>query len=147
MKSSAWRVAFLMSQRSLRSCIRHRPRPRRRSPTTREPAPDALVKSKAPTQEVTGVWNTKDFMGSRVYNMAGERMGDVNDVLIDDGRVVIVIGVGGFLGIDKEVSMQPDQVKRMVHSDGEAYFTVNSTKDQLQAAPAYVGPAKQVRTK
>ena len=60
------------------------------------------------------------------------------------GVTAIVIGVGGFLGIgEKEVSMTPDQVKRMVHSDGETYFTVNTTKEQLQAAPDYVRPAKQ----
>jgi sporulation protein YlmC with PRC-barrel domain len=84
-------------------------------------------------------------MRSRVYNMSGERVGDVNDILVDEGRVTaIVIGVGGFLGIgEKEVSMTPDQVKRMVHSDGETYFTVNTTKEQLQAAPDYVRPAKQ----
>jgi len=117
------------------------------TPSTRSPAAETQIKSKAPTQEVTGAWNTKDFMNSRVYNMAGELIGDVNDVLIDDGRVTaIVIGVGGFLGIgEKEVSMQPDQVKRMIHSDGLPYFTVNSTKEQLQAAPAYVRPAKQAR--
>ena len=57
-----------------------------------------------------------------------------------------MIGVGGFLGIgEKEVSLTPDQVKRMVHSDGETYFTVNTTKDQLQAAPEYVRPAKAAR--
>jgi sporulation protein YlmC with PRC-barrel domain len=114
------------------------------APSARTPAAETQIKTTAPTQEVTGAWNTKDFMGSRVYNMGGERIGDVNDILIDDGRVTaMVIGVGGFLGIgEKEVALQADQVKRMVHSDGEAYFTVNSTKDQLQAAPAYVRPAK-----
>jgi sporulation protein YlmC with PRC-barrel domain len=86
-------------------------------------------------------------MRSRVYNMSGERIGDVNDILIDDNRVAgIVVGVGGFLGIgEKEVSLKPEQVKRMVHSDGETYFTVNSTKEQLQAAPEYVRPAKTAR--
>jgi sporulation protein YlmC with PRC-barrel domain len=105
------------------------------------------VKSKAPTQEVTGAWNAKDFMRSRVYNMSGERIGDVNDLLVDDGRLTaFVIGVGGFLGIgEKEVSLKPDQVKRMVHSDGETYFTVNTTKEQLQAAPEYMRPAKTAR--
>jgi sporulation protein YlmC with PRC-barrel domain len=105
------------------------------------------VKSKAPTQEVTGACNAKDFMRSRVYNMSGERIGDVNDLLVDDGRLTaFVIGVGGFLGIgEKEVSLKPDQVKRMVHSDGETYFTVNTTKEQLQAAPEYMRPAKTAR--
>jgi sporulation protein YlmC with PRC-barrel domain len=117
------------------------------APPARTPATETQMKSKAPTEEVTGAWNAKDFMRSRVYNMAGERVGDVNDILIDNGQVTaFVIGVGGFLGIgEKEVSLQPDQVKRMVHSDGETYFTVNTTKDQLQAAPEYKRPAKQAR--
>ena len=119
------------------------------APPARTPpkSSETQMKSKAPTQEVTGAWNAKDFMRSRVYNMNGERIGDVNDLIVDDGRVsAIIIGVGGFLGIgEKEVSMSPDQVKRMVHSDGETYFTVNSTKEQLQAAPDYVRPAKAAR--
>jgi len=117
------------------------------APPARTPATETQVKSKAPTQEVTGAWHTKDFFRSRVYNMNGERVGDVNDILIDDGQVTaFVVGVGGFLGIgEKEVSLKPDQVKRMVHSDGETYFTVNTTKEQLQAAPEYMRPAKQAR--
>jgi sporulation protein YlmC with PRC-barrel domain len=117
------------------------------APPARAPATETQMKTKAPTEEVTGAWNAKDFMRSRVYNMGGERVGDVNDILVDNGRVTaIVIGVGGFLGIgEKEVSMTPDQVKRMIHSDGETYFTVNTTKEQLQAAPEYVRPAKAAR--
>jgi sporulation protein YlmC with PRC-barrel domain len=117
------------------------------TPPARTPSGETQMKSKAPTQEVTGAWHTKDFFRSRVYNMNGERVGDVNDILIDDGQVTaFVVGVGGFLGIgEKEVSLKPDQVKRMVHSDGETYFTVNTTKEQLQAAPEYVRPAKQAR--
>ena len=50
----------------------------------------------------------------------------------------VIIGVGGFLGIgEKEVSMKLDEIKRMVHSDGKTYFTVNASKDQLKAAPDY----------
>jgi hypothetical protein len=46
--------------------------------------------------------------------------------------------VGGFLGLGaKEVSMPTDQLNRMIHSDGKTYFTVNATKEQLQAAPEY----------
>ncbi len=111
-------------------------------------APDAQMKSQAPTEEVKGAWNARDFMRSRVYNMNGERIGDVNDMLVDDsGRVTaVILGVGGFLGIgEKEVSMTTDQVKRMIHSDGQTYFTVNATKDQLMAAPDYVRPAKAAR--
>jgi len=117
-------------------------------PPARTPGAETQMKSQAPTEEVKGAWNARDFMRSRVYNTAGERIGDVNDILVDDdGRVTaIILGLGGFLGIgEKEVSMSTDQVKRMVHSDGQTYFTVNSTKDQLMAAPDYVRPAKQAR--
>lgn len=114
-------------------------------PARTPPAAETQIKSKAPTQEVSGAWHAKDFLRSRVYNMAGERVGDVNDFIVDGDRVTgIILGVGGFLGIgEKEVSMTPEQVKRMVHTDGETYFTVNTTKDQLQAAPDYVRPAKE----
>lgn len=116
-------------------------------PSTSPPARTEM-KSQAPTEEVKGAWNVRDFMRSRVYNMNGERIGDVNDILVDDsGRITaVIVGVGGFLGIgEKEVSMSTDQVKRMIHSDGQAYFTVNATKDQLMAAPDYVRPAKAAR--
>lgn len=114
------------------------------APPARAPSTETQMKTKAPTQEVTGAWNAKDFMSSRVYNMSGERVGDVNDILVEEGRITaFVVGVGGFLGIgEKEVALKPDQVKRMIHSDGKTYFTVNTTKEQLQAAPEYVRPAK-----
>lgn len=118
------------------------------TPPTRTPGSETQMKSQTPTEEVKGAWNVRDFMRSRVYNMNGERIGDVNDILINDsGQVTaVVIGVGGFLGIgEKEVSMSADGVKRMLHSDGLPYFTVNATKDQLMAAPDYVRPAKAAR--
>ena len=106
-------------------------------------APAARPATVAPTQEVKGAWHVKDFYQTNVYNMAGEKIGDVNDILMDEsGRVTaVVLGVGGLLGIgEKEVSMKIDEIKRMVHSDGKTYFTVNSTADQLKAAPAYARP-------
>jgi sporulation protein YlmC with PRC-barrel domain len=105
--------------------------------------PAAKPANAAPTQEMKGPWHVKDFFRTNVYNMAGEKIGDVNDIAVDEsGKITaIVIGVGGFLGIgEKEVSMKTDEVKRMVHSDGKTYFTVNATADQLKAAPAYTRP-------
>ena len=103
-------------------------------------APVTRPATVAPTQEMKGAWLVKDFYQTNVYNMAGEKIGDVNDMAVDEsGKVTaIVLGVGGFLGIgEKEVSMKTDEVKRMIHSDGKTYFTVNATADQLKAAPTY----------
>ena len=111
------------------------------APTTTNPATQPPARTaQPPTQEAKGPWLASAFMRSSVYNMAGERIGDVNDLALDEsGKVMaVIIGVGGFLGIgEKEVSMKLDEIKRMVHSDGKTYFTVNATKDQLKAAPDY----------
>ncbi|HWV81599.1 MAG TPA: PRC-barrel domain-containing protein [Hyphomicrobiaceae bacterium] len=143
-------AALLMSSSAIAQTTTTTPStpPAATQPPASSPPARTEMKTQAPTEEVKGAWNVRDFMRSRVYNMNGERIGDVNDILINDsGQITaIVIGVGGFLGIgEKEVSMTTDQVKRMIHSDGQAYFTVNATKDQLMAAPDYVRPAKAAR--
>jgi len=53
------------------------------------------------TEERPGVWQASKLMKLNVYNEANEKVGDINDVLLDrDGKVeAVVIGVGGFLGI------------------------------------------------
>ena len=112
------------------------------APPSNNPAtqPPAARTAQPPTQEAKGPWMASSFMRSAVYNMAGERIGDVNDLALDEsGKVTaVIIGVGGFLGIgEKEVSMNLSETKRMVHSDGKTYFTVNATKDQLKSAPDY----------
>jgi sporulation protein YlmC with PRC-barrel domain len=110
------------------------------APSTQQPGSPPAARTAQPTQEARGPWLASSFMRTSVYNMAGERIGDVNDLALDEsGKVTaVIIGVGGFLGIgEKEVSMKLGEIKRMVHSDGKTYFTVNATKDQLKAAPDY----------
>jgi hypothetical protein len=50
---------------------------------------------------VMGDWRGSKLAGVDVYNNANEKIGDINDVLIDkSGKVAgVVIGVGGFLGM------------------------------------------------
>jgi sporulation protein YlmC with PRC-barrel domain len=53
------------------------------------------------TQGKPDMWRASKLDGVDVYNQNNERIGEVDDVLVDkDGRVeAVVIGVGGFLGI------------------------------------------------
>jgi len=53
------------------------------------------------TEERPGMWQASKLMKLNVYNEANEKVGSINDVLLDrDGKVeAVVIGVGGFLGI------------------------------------------------
>ena len=63
---------------------------------------------------------------------------DQNLVFDENGRIELaVIGVGGFLGIgEKEVAVPFDSVKSDVVNNKHV-FTVDATKEQLQAAPAF----------
>lgn len=68
-----------------------------------------------------------------------QQIGDVNDVALSaDGKVrALVVGVGGFLGIgEKNVAVDVSQVT-WANADGKMRLYVSTTKDALNAAPAY----------
>jgi sporulation protein YlmC with PRC-barrel domain len=50
---------------------------------------------------MSGSWRASKFAGVDVYNNANEKIGDINDIILDQsGKVTgVVIGVGGFLGM------------------------------------------------
>jgi sporulation protein YlmC with PRC-barrel domain len=53
------------------------------------------------TQMSAGEWRASKLKGVNVYNTANEKIGDINEILLDNsGKVhAVVIGVGGFLGM------------------------------------------------
>ena len=85
------------------------------------------------------VMSANDYIGKRVYDRAGNDIGEVNDLIISqDGKVqATVLGVGGFLGIgEKDVAVSVNAVE-MVKDGDNTKLVVDATKDQLQAAPAF----------
>ena len=76
--------------------------------------------------------------GTAVYNAAGERLGDVHDVMIDkvSGRVAYAImSFGGFLGIGEKYHPLPwNALKYDVELGG---YVVNLTREQLEGGPVY----------
>lgn len=73
------------------------------------------------------------LIGQDVRNASGDDIGEVNDVVMVDGRPMLVVGVGGFLGIgEKEVTVPYDEAT--MSSDG---LQVPMTKDQLKTQPEY----------
>lgn len=74
-----------------------------------------------------------ELIGQEVQNAGGEDIGEVNDVVMVDGRPVLVVGVGGFLGLGaKEVTVPYEEAT--MSSDG---VQVNMTQDQLKQQPEY----------
>lgn len=76
--------------------------------------------------------------GTAVYNAAGERLGDIHDVMIDkvSGRVAYAImSFGGFLGIGEKYHPLPWNVLK--YSTEQGGYVVNLSKDQLEGGPSY----------
>ena len=61
-----------------------------------------------------GEWRASKLVGVNVYNDANEKIGDINDVILDkSGKVEnVVLGVGGFLGMgEHDVAVAYDKLK------------------------------------
>ena len=59
-------------------------------------------------------WRASKLMGLDVYNEANEKLGDINELILDKtGKInAVVIGVGGFLGMDKhDIAVTMDKLK------------------------------------
>ena len=87
-------------------------------------------------------WRSSKLVGTNVYGPSDEKIGDINEVLIDRNGAVhaVVIGVGGFLGVgekDVAVPFKSLNIKRASNSDKIDRISVRYTKDQLKQAPAF----------
>src|ERR1700727_1552054 len=61
-----------------------------------------------------GEWRASKLVGVNVYNDANEKIGDINDVILDKvGKVEnVILGVGGFLGMGEHyVAVAYDKLK------------------------------------
>jgi sporulation protein YlmC with PRC-barrel domain len=70
------------------------------APAPKAPAPAASTTTTAPATHA-GMWRTSKLIGLNVYNDQNEKLGDINEILLDPSGKVdgVVIGVGGFLGM------------------------------------------------
>lgn len=93
-----------------------------------------------PTMQAATDWRSSKVVGLNVYNSKNEKIGDINDLLIDANGAVshAIVGVGGFLGIgEKNVAIPFASVKMSRDKDGKLTAMVDSTKEALTAAPAF----------
>jgi hypothetical protein len=87
-----------------------------------------------------GQMRASKLIGTNVTNAANESVGEINDVVLGkDGKVAaVIIAVGGFLGMgEREVAISFSGLKIARDSGNRDVITVNATKDQLKAAPAW----------
>jgi sporulation protein YlmC with PRC-barrel domain len=94
-------------------------------------------------------WRASEAIGMSVYNKAGERIGEIDDILMDNsGRVAAaVVGVGGFLGIgERKVAVNFKSMDMTRESNGNARLVVDLNKNSLQSAPEYKTPVNGKRS-
>jgi hypothetical protein len=86
------------------------------------------------------------LIGTSVTNGANETIGQIADFVLDQKGAVKawIIGVGGFLGLgSKYVAVDPSVLK-LERADGKTLQArIDTTKDQLRAAPEYVYLGKE----
>jgi hypothetical protein len=78
--------------------------------------------------------------GTTVYNLAGETLGTVDDIMIDKvtGRALYaVMSFGGFLGMGEKYHPLPWPTLK--YDDQKGGYVVNLSKQRLQDAPTYDG--------
>jgi len=78
--------------------------------------------------------------GLNVRNSAGEKLGTVEDLVIDlqSGKAqYIAVSFGGVLGIGSKYFAIPFQDVRFNHGRDEMYFVLDISKDKLENAPGF----------
>lgn len=83
---------------------------------TAQPAdrPAASTVDSSAKMMLKGNWRASKLMGLDVYNEANEKLGDINELILDkNGKVnAVVIGVGGFLGMgEHDIAVSMDKLK------------------------------------
>ena len=90
------------------------------------------------TTEANALISASRVNGTAVYNIAGENIGKIDDVMIDktSGNVAYAImSFGGFLGMGNSYHPVPWPVLK--YDTGLGGYVVNLSKEQLQASPSY----------
>jgi len=82
---------------------------------------------------------TSKLVGLDVYNRQNEKLGEIEDLSIANGKSItgVVVSVGGFLGMgEKYVLIDPATVVVNEH-DGAWKAFIDTTKDSLKSAPEF----------
>ncbi|MFG3596512.1 PRC-barrel domain-containing protein [Bradyrhizobium sp. RDI18] len=81
---------------------------------TAQPAAPAATAGSQEKMELKGNWRASKLMGLDVYNDGNEKLGEINELILDkEGKVnAVVIGVGGILGVgEHDIAVSMDKLK------------------------------------
>ncbi|WFU75608.1 MULTISPECIES: PRC-barrel domain-containing protein [unclassified Bradyrhizobium] len=86
-----------------------------------------------------GNWRASKLMGLNVYNENNEKLGDINELLVDkSGKInAVVIGIGGFLGMgEHDIAVSMDKLKFVEEPvrTSSTSTTTTTTRDKTTGA-------------
>jgi sporulation protein YlmC with PRC-barrel domain len=105
--------------------------------TPRSPA-DSTQASMDRTRQLGGAMRASELIGMEVENRQDEKLGKVENVMLDlaAGRIVaVIISSGGFLGMGDELSAIPTTA--LAHNDKRDGLVLDATKESLRNAPHF----------
>jgi sporulation protein YlmC with PRC-barrel domain len=110
--------------------------------TAQPAAPAATTAGSHEKMMLKGNWRASKLMGLDVYNEGNEKLGDINELILDkNGKVnAVVIGVGGFLGMgEHDIAVSMDKLKFVeepirTSSTAPATTTRETTKETTTGA-------------
>jgi sporulation protein YlmC with PRC-barrel domain len=89
---------------------------------------------------VAKAFRTSKLTGLNVRNSQGEKLGTVNDLVvnIETGKIAYVaLSYGGVLGIGDKLFAVPFSQLKFDHGKDEMFFVLDMPKEKLQAAPGF----------
>ena len=88
-------------------------------------------------REVATGWSAKkQILGENVYNDTGDKVGEINDLIVTPHKALsyAIVGVGGFLGVGEHEIAVP--VGKLKQEKGKIVLP-GATKEVLKAAPKF----------
>jgi sporulation protein YlmC with PRC-barrel domain len=114
------------------------------APTSIEPAAPKSAEASGGTQfllkQESGDYLASNLIGKSVYNSQDEVIGDINDLVSDEGGKIVgvLLGSGGFLGLgEKDVAIRFEELKLVRDENNDLKVIANLDQDMLASAPDY----------
>ena len=88
-------------------------------------------------RDIAAGWSAKkQILGKGVYNDAGDKVGEINDLIVTPNKALsyAIVGVGGFLGVgEHEIAVPVGKFKQ----EKDKIVLHGATKEALKAAPKF----------
>jgi sporulation protein YlmC with PRC-barrel domain len=106
-----------------------------------QPGTDQIRSTRPADQRASMLIKGKNIVGATVVNKADEKLGKIDDLLVDSRNGYAIYGIiseGGLLGIgDKLIAVPWTAFDVLPNGDGDATVVLDTTKEQLKSAPNF----------